>query len=40
VHNLGGDASLDELVIGDSHALHFPALALETPELREVDPEV
>ena len=40
VHNLGGDASLDELLVGDSHALHFPALALEAPELREVDPEV
>ena len=39
-HNLGGDAFVDELVVADSHAFHRCAIALETPKLREVDPEV
>jgi len=39
-HNLGSDAFFDEVVVGDSHASHRCAIALETPKLREVDPEV
>jgi len=39
-HDLGCDAFVDEVVVGDPHEFHRSSIALETPKLRQVEPEV